>query len=1151
MKKLLKQTLKISVLLLAIFYQGCKIDDAPLPEVIAGFTYTLNEDTGTVTFINISTDAGTYSWTFGDGESSTEINPIYTYASGSYTVTLEASNVAGGSGTFEDTIVISIPELIALPITFDEANVAYDAATFNGTAFEIVDNPDVSGTNDKASNVGEITNIGAAFEGFNFDLGTPIDLSADNAITMNFWAEAAVDILVKLEEGTGSDAEITSSHGGTGWENLSFTFNSSSEYSRLTIFVDGPGETAGTFYIDDIMQSEAPPAPCTSETIQSLDAVDFNLTFLTDPGAAIGSFDAVLTTVSNPDSDNAVNSSCQVGQIDRNGGALFANNQIEFDTKLDFNANSGFKMKVWSPVAGTKVLVKLEDQADAGIFAEVEAVTTTSSEWEELTFPFASGESDKYDKIILFFELNTNTTQTYYIDDFALFSDGGTGGGECTAETTQSLSPADFNLTFQTDPGSSIGSFDALLTSVANPDFDNAVNSSCQVGQIDRDGSALFANNQIEFDAKLDFNTNTGFTMKVWSPNAGTNVLVKLEDQADAGSFTELSVATTKAGEWEELTYPFATSESGKYDLIILFFELNTNTTETYYIDDFKLVGTGVVDTEAPAAITDLAASNTTGSTTALSWMAPNDNIGVTAYQVFRDGVSIATTGAVTTYNVNGLSPLTAYAFTVFAQDAAGNVSAVSNTVNITTLDGTAGDGNLAINGDFETGNTSGWEITENNGSFDVTSTEAACGNFSGRLVADIDGGTGGPSFPFVKQANIGIGTVTPNSQVTISFDLRGSLAGIGGVVIAEFFSENSSGGTSASEILGGGPLTPTDIWTRYSYTVTTGSDVSAGVTLLLKSECGPVAGCAVDAYFDNVFIGLGSASGPDCEGTGTGGNGAAGLNFEATSVSVNEADGTATFAARLNGDVSGGFTVDYATADGSAVQPGDYSSTSGTLTFAGTNGESYDIVVPIIDDVLDENGENFVVNLSNISNTTITINTPQATGNISDNDGVSSELAENGGFESGNLDGWAVFTNNGSITVDNTDPSSGAFSATLVATPTGQNPTLKQERKGAGTLSVGDQVKVTFDYKGSLSGIGGVYSIQSFVEATNGVNQVENFSVTPTSAWQTFTTTYTVAPGDIAGGITMEFVAICGGDPATNCISTLSIDSVSIEINP
>jgi hypothetical protein len=107
---------------------------------------------------------------------------------------------------------------------------------------------------------------------------------------------------------------------------------------------------------------------------------------------------------------------------------------------------------------------------------------------------------------------------------------------------------------------------------------------------------------------------------------------------------------------------------------------------------------------------------------------------------------------------------------------------------------------------------------------------------------------------PLIKQANIGIGTVTPNSSVTISFDLYGSLTGIGGVVFAEFFSELNGGGTSKTEILGGGPLFPTATWTNYSYTTTTGDDVSGGVTLQLKAACGGDP-CTVDAYFDNASV--------------------------------------------------------------------------------------------------------------------------------------------------------------------------------------------------------------------------------------------------------------------------------------------------------
>jgi hypothetical protein len=176
----------------------------------------------------------------------------------------------------------------------------------------------------------------------------------------------------------------------------------------------------------------------------------------------------------------------------------------------------------------------------------------------------------------------------------------------------------------------------------------------------------------------------------------------------------------------------------------------------------------------------------------------------------------------------------------------------------------------LAVNGGFETGNLDGWTQFcdgPNNGTCAATMAEASSGAWSGNLVASVPAEGGAPSFPLIKNANIGIGTVTPGAEVTISFDLLGSLAGAGGVVFAEFFSELETGGTSKTEILGGGPIFPTGEWVNYSYTTTAGSDVSGGVTLQLKVDCGASAGCIVDAYFDNVSVTVQSSAGICMEG--------------------------------------------------------------------------------------------------------------------------------------------------------------------------------------------------------------------------------------------------------------------------------------------
>ncbi|NVO10715.1 MAG: endonuclease [Bacteroidales bacterium] len=93
-------------------------------------------------------------------------------------------------------------------------------------------------------------------------------------------------------------------------------------------------------------------------------------------------------------------------------------------------------------------------------------------------------------------------------------------------------------------------------------------------------------------------------------------------------------------------------------------------------------------DTQAPTAPTNLAASNVASTTLTLGWTASTDNVGVTGYDIYKNG-TLLTTVTTTTYNVTGLTAATAYTFYVKAKDAAGNASAASSTINVTTLTST------------------------------------------------------------------------------------------------------------------------------------------------------------------------------------------------------------------------------------------------------------------------------------------------------------------------------------------------------------------------------------------------------------------------------------------------------------------------------
>ena len=89
-------------------------------------------------------------------------------------------------------------------------------------------------------------------------------------------------------------------------------------------------------------------------------------------------------------------------------------------------------------------------------------------------------------------------------------------------------------------------------------------------------------------------------------------------------------------------------------------------------------------------------------------------------------------------------------------------------------------------------------------------------------------------------------------------------------------------------------------------------------------------------------------------------------ITFVPPTVTVDELAGIATLTISRSGSVAAPATVDYATADGTAVAPDDYVATSGTLTFA-AGERTATIAIPIAGDFIDEEGgEAFTVTLSN-----------------------------------------------------------------------------------------------------------------------------------------------------------------------------------------
>src|SRR5919206_518792 len=68
-----------------------------------------------------------------------------------------------------------------------------------------------------------------------------------------------------------------------------------------------------------------------------------------------------------------------------------------------------------------------------------------------------------------------------------------------------------------------------------------------------------------------------------------------------------------------------------------------------------------------------------------LTWTASTDDVGVTGYEIGRNGAVLAAVGPATSYSDGSVAPSTTYSYVVRALDAAGHRSDPSNTATLTT----------------------------------------------------------------------------------------------------------------------------------------------------------------------------------------------------------------------------------------------------------------------------------------------------------------------------------------------------------------------------------------------------------------------------------------------------------------------------------
>jgi hypothetical protein len=310
-----------------------------------------------------------------------------------------------------------------LPLDFETGT--FEWTNFDGGEVTVIDNPQSSGINTSTKVAQMIKSAGQTWGGSYLTLDNPIDFSSDNTFTMKvFSPRTGAKVLLKVENaddgGIAYEREVETTLAGE-WEELTFDYSlidNTQSYQKVVIIFDngtmGDGSADFTFLFDDIALSyeapvlEAPALPFDFESAN----VDY--TFNDFDGGA-------MTLIDNPQV-SGINTSSKVAQMVKNAGQTWGGSWIALGDPIDLSISKMFSMKVFAPRTGAKVLLKLENASDGGIFMELEAETTVANEWEELMYDFSAiDESKSYQKLVFIIDNGTvgdgSANWTFLLDD--------------------------------------------------------------------------------------------------------------------------------------------------------------------------------------------------------------------------------------------------------------------------------------------------------------------------------------------------------------------------------------------------------------------------------------------------------------------------------------------------------------------------------------------------------------------------------------------------------------------------------------------------------------------------------------------------------------------------------------------------------------
>ena len=334
----------------------------------------------------------------------------------------------------------------------------------------------------------------------------------------------------------------------------------------------------------------------------------------------VGYYDFVhggmTTRFPNPDLSSTVNNSNLCAQYVRNPGELWdvlviiANGSIN-DVSDYVSGSKTMSIDVFSPASGIPIQITLEDSSIAGATNYPDGrhsiylgVTTLSNEWEtiELTFdsrPDVNMSDDGLTSVILLFNGNTNTNDTYYFDNLY----GPEFSNQCDGQVLNpavNLSDWDCNWNLGICPsGTPCTSFDYVsgwLNQGYNPD-NSTINNSKYSGEYTRNPDANGEDVLVSYfsEGALDLSVNKYFNFKVYGPPRP--IYVSFQDDNNNEIYAYNS-ALSSNNQWQQFSVDLSSVASQSITRFVMFIDQGVVNWDLYFLDDFNLSSTPLLINE-------------------------------------------------------------------------------------------------------------------------------------------------------------------------------------------------------------------------------------------------------------------------------------------------------------------------------------------------------------------------------------------------------------------------------------------------------------------------------------------------------------------------------------------------------------------------